>query len=962
LCLSLLGLKVILKPDPGNSQELFLGSLAALGIDTTKHDVRFVEDNWESPALGAWGLGWEVWLDGMEVTQFTYFQQAGGQPLSVPAVEITYGLERIVMSLQGVNHFKDIQYNPSMTYGEMFLQNEYEMSVYNLDEADVEDQRERFRRFDVEARRLLDKRLPVPAYDHLLKMSHAFNILDARGAVGVTERAACFASLRFLSREVGKLWVERRAELGHPLGALDLDTRTTSTTSTSTTPHVPVSTNQHPAPESPTDFVWEIGCEELPPDEVDSCVSQLRTKIPDVLEANRLTHAGVTVEGTPRRLVVHVHHLAARQTDLAERVRGPPIKVAQNAETGAFTPAALGFAKKNGITVEQLVVEDGYLWADLQQAGEPATKVLRQPSALPSLLTAMTFRKSMRWTTNATFSRPLRWMVAMHGNHVVPLVWGDVVASDQSYVLRNAKKPWATVHDASAHAQILLDHRITSSVEARREMIWSDVQRAAEAEGVSGLVPDDATQRDLLAEVANLVESPTVIRGGFDPTFLTLPAEVLVMVMKKHQRYFPVYKKAPNGEANANAKMKATSLLPYFITVANGDVDPDAVRAGNEAVLRARFADAQFFYQEDRKRTLAEVRPGLAQTLFQKDLGSLLDKSDRVVRMAPAVAAAAGWSDHVDVEEVLVPAATLARADLATSMVMEMTALAGVMGQHYAEQEGLDPRISRAIFESVLPRGADDVLPETAEGIVLAVADKMDSLVGLFAAKCGPTANTDPYGLRRAAVGCLLCLMSGEGLETRGGGASLAGLVAAAAGEQPLEVSEEVREEVRTFLLRRLEQILVDRGYQVEAVRAVLTERGDCPARAAEAARALSAALGDTSSALGDVMEAFSRPTRLTRGKELPAGVQVDPALFEKDEEKVLFAALTTLRGQVTPDMSLGAFLEVARELRAPVGAFMDGVFVMAEDEAVRNNRLALLRDVAACTRGICDLAELPGF
>ncbi|GFH25586.1 uncharacterized protein HaLaN_23572, partial [Haematococcus lacustris] len=336
--------QVILKPDPGNSQELFLGSLEALGIDTRAHDVRFVEDNWESPVLGAWGLGWE----------------AGGATLEHPAVEITYGMERIMMSLQGVTNFKDIRYNETLTYGELFLQNEYEMSVYNMDEADVADQRARFELFEREARRLVARRLPVPAYDHLLKLSHTFNILDARGAVGVTERANCFAVMRNLARDITGLWLSRREELGHPLGLVA----------------PPAPPNPTPAPPSGTSraevsseaaqhsFVLEIGTEELPPEEVQSCVQQLRQRVGPLLQQLRLQHGTIRCEATPRRLAV--------------LVRGPPWKQAFTA-SGQPSPALLGFCKKNGVDPAEVTkaadnkgVE--YVYACVKEVGRPAAQ------------------------------------------------------------------------------------------------------------------------------------------------------------------------------------------------------------------------------------------------------------------------------------------------------------------------------------------------------------------------------------------------------------------------------------------------------------------------------------------------------------------------------------------------------------------------------------------------------------
>ncbi|GIL97072.1 hypothetical protein Vretimale_2680 [Volvox reticuliferus] len=409
--------QVILKPDPGNAQELYLGSLEALGIDTKVHDVRFVEDNWESPVLGAWGLGWEVWLDGMEVTQFTYFQQAGGRALDAPAVEITYGLERILMALQGVTNFKDIRYSPGVTYGEMFYQNEYEMSRYNLDEADVADQRTRFELYDKEARRLLAKRLPIPAYDHLLKLSHTFNIMDARGAVGVTERADCFATLRGLAREITGLWVSRREELEHPLGTIPAPA--------SPVPGRPAV----PSSLDPRAFVLEVGTEELPPDDVVAAANQLRERVPALLSKLRLTYGAVHVEGTPRRLAVVVEGLAAKQASEEAKIRGPPAKQAFSAD-GSPTKALEGFCRKNGVDVASVTREvDGkgveYVYAVVRDAGRAAVEVLTDE--LPALVGGLSFKKSMRWNGHGvSFSRPMRWLLALHGDTVLPFVYGGL--------------------------------------------------------------------------------------------------------------------------------------------------------------------------------------------------------------------------------------------------------------------------------------------------------------------------------------------------------------------------------------------------------------------------------------------------------------------------------------------------------------------------------------------------------
>ncbi|EFJ48902.1 hypothetical protein VOLCADRAFT_59982 [Volvox carteri f. nagariensis] len=941
--------QVILKPDPGNAQELYLGSLEALGIDTKVHDVRFVEDNWESPVLGAWGLGWEVWLDGMEVTQFTYFQQAGGRALDAPAVEITYGLERIMMSLQGVTNFKDIRYAPGVTYGEMFYQNEYEMSCYNLDEADVADQRARFELYDKEARRLLAKRLPIPAYDHLLKLSHTFNILDARGAVGVTERADCFATLRGLAREITGLWVSRREELGHPLGLIP-------------PPASPVSSRPVGAPLEPRSFVLEIGTEELPPDDVVSALNQLRERVPALLSKLRLTHGSVHVEGTPRRLAVVVEGLAARQASEEAKVRGPPAKQAFSAD-GSPTKALEGFCRKNGVDVGSVTREADakgveYVYAVVRDAGRDAVEVLTDE--LPGLVGSLSFKKSMRWNGHgASFSRPMRWLLALHGDVVLPFVYGGLQAARTTRVLRNSPAPELVVSSAETYLPALATAGIALSGSDRAEAIWRDVEAAAA--NVGRCPPILSPPSSPPCGLCNSTSPPFpplplpghTFTGGTQHNTTQHDSEVLVMVMRKHQRYFPVF--APDGK----------SLLPYFITVANGPVDPAVVAAGNEAVLRARFEDATFFYREDLKQPLEAFRPKLSGTTFQKDLGSLLDKALRLERLvgplAAAVAAArpgqAAWGE-AGVLEVAVEAARLCKADLATSTVTEMTALAGTMGRHYAYKQascGLSAAVAEAIFEAALPRQAGDLLPASPAGVLVAAADRLDSLVGLFAAGCAPTAAADPYGLRRAAYGMLQTLV------TNNVGVSLRAAVAAAAALQPIAVSDAVQSDVLSYVNGRLEQLLGDGGAPAEVVRAVLGERGDDPALAAKTVEELKVWL--RAGSLRRVMAAFSRPTRIVRGKEVPdASVAVDPAVFEGEEERQLYAAYTDARAKMSPAVSVSEWLAAVEPLLPAIDRFFDKVFVMCEDAAVRANRLALLRDLAALPRGVLDLSQLPGF
>ncbi|MGD8865446.1 MAG: glycine--tRNA ligase subunit alpha, partial [Anaerolineales bacterium] len=368
--------QVILKPDPGDPQERYLDSLLALGIDPSRHDIRFVEDNWEQPALGAWGLGWEVWLDGQEITQFTYFQQAGGKTLDPVSVEITYGIERIVMALQNVDSFVDIDWNPYVTYGEVSLQAEREHSRYTFEQADVERLRQMFEEYEAEANNCVDAGLVFPAHDYVLKCSHTFNLLDGRGAVGVTERAAMFGRIRELARKVTSAYFEEREAAGFPLkGRWEIPA-----------PEV-LETDLGAAPEAPADFLLEVGTEELPPTDLQGAIEQLESVIPNRLQEERLGFEAVEVLGTPRRLVVLVRGLAASQQDKVGLEKGPPVDRAFD-EKGQPTKAAVGFASSKGIKVDDLQKQemDGghYVVAEVREKGEAADEVLGK--VVPELL------------------------------------------------------------------------------------------------------------------------------------------------------------------------------------------------------------------------------------------------------------------------------------------------------------------------------------------------------------------------------------------------------------------------------------------------------------------------------------------------------------------------------------------------------------------------------------------------
>ncbi|KAM6542280.1 hypothetical protein CsatB_006727 [Cannabis sativa] len=920
--------QVILKPDPGNSQDLFIGSLSALGIDVRAHDIRFVEDNWESPVLGAWGLGWEIWMDGMEITQFTYFQQAGSLQLSPISVEITYGLERILMLLQGVDHFKKIQYADGITYGELFMENEKEMSAYFLEHASVEHLQKHFDFFEEESRFLLASGLPIPAYDQLLKTSHTFNILDSRGFVGVTERARYFGRMRSLARQCAQLWLKTRETLEHPLGVVSEPVNLVC-------PKELLEAAVKRVGDNSRLFVLEVGTEEIPPQDVVDASQQLKDLMRQLLDKQRLSHGEVQAFGTPRRLVIFVEDLCTKQEENEVEVRGPPASKAFD-DQGNLTKAGEGFCRRYSVPLDALYRKvDGkteYLYARIKESSRHAVEVLSED--LPNAIAKISFPKSMRWNSQVMFSRPIRWILALHGDVVVPFTFAGILSGNKSFGLRNTPSATFMVETAESYVDQIKNTGINIEIEKRKKTILE--QSNALAKSVEGCV---VFQEGLLIEVANLVEAPVPVLGEFKESFLELPSDLLTMVMQKHQKYFAL--------TDANGK-----LLPYFIAVANGVIDEKVVRKGNEAVLRARYEDAKFFYELDTRKRFSEFRSQLKGILFHEKLGTMLDKMIRVQNMVEKLSLALKIDNNM--LQVAKDAASLAMSDLATAVVTEFTSLSGIMARHYALRDGYSEQISEALFEITLPRFSGDLLPKTDVGIVLSIADRLDSLVGLFAAGCQPSSSNDPFGLRRISYGLVQVLVEKDK------DLNLKEALQLAADVQSFKVEADIVDNAHQFVIRRLEQFLVDKGISSEVVRSILAERANIPSLAAKSAIKM-----DTLSKgklFPKVIEAYSRPTRIVRGKNVDTEIEVDEAIFETKEEKALWSAFLSVRSKINTGVDVDDFIDASSELLQPLEDFFNNVFVMVEDERIRNNRLALLNKIADLPRGIADLSVLPGF
>ncbi len=596
--------------------------------------------------------------------------------------------------------------------------------------------------------------------------------------------------------------------------------------------------------------------------------------------------------------------------------------------------------KKNKVNTKDLIVrEEGggkYVFAVVSQKGRPAQEVLAE--ALPRLVEGIKFEKSMRWLpasrragneSGAAFSRPIRWLVALLGENVIPFEYAGVASGNTTRGLRPYDSPEIVIPSAEKYFEAIRAAGIVLDREERKASIVEQVKQAA------ALVRGEALiEEGLLNEVTNLVEMPTAVMGGFEREYLALPRDVLISVMKKHQRYFPV------------SSLQSSDLLPHFIAIRNGDdLGIDLVRQGNEHVLGARFADANFFVREDLKQPLEAYRPGLSKLIFQTRLGSMLDKAERMDRLVNELIPMLG----LETDEAVFArrAVHLSKADLVTQMVMEMTSLQGAIGGEYALRSGEQKDVATAIGEHY------QTVPKSRIGVAVALTDRIDSLTGLFAAGLAPTGTKDPFGLRRAAIGVV------QPLVEHGISFDLKEAVSRAAKLQPLEVKDEVQTQILDFIAGRLRVVLNEMGYRYDVVDAVLAEQSANPAAAAEAVKQLQAWVEredwDT------ILPGYARCVRIIRSAKLDHGpLTVDAGKFIEKAEGDLYHAIQS--SVVQRLSSIDEFLKIVVKLIPSINAFFDKVLVMAEDEAIRQNRLALVGQIANLSTGLADLSKLEGF
>lgn len=687
------------------------------------------------------------------------------------------------------------------------------------------------------------------------------------------------------------------------------------------------------------DFLLEVGIEEMPARFLTPALTQLKELTAKTLQEQRIEYSEIQTYGTPRRLVLYVKAVAEKQATLEKEVKGPAKKAAFDVE-GNPTKAILGFIRSQGVDLDDLVVRNigqvEYLYALKREEGRPTAQVLTE--ICPSLITGLHFPKPMRWgSLEMRFARPIRWLLSLYGDEVIPFELANIKADRFTFghrFLATGELPIANAEDYFNRiraAYVLIDPT------ERKEIIWQQVQELATAEG--GKVEMD---EDLLDEITNIIEWPTALCGSFDKDYLKLPASVLVTPMREHQRYFPVL--GNDGK-----------LLNKFIAVRNGTkTHLEIVTAGNEKVLRARLADAAFFFEEDLKQTLASKVDGLKKVVFLEGLGTIADKVDRIGALAEHLAEQLGAKEEQ--QEKVQRAALLAKADLVTNMVYEFPELQGEMGREYALRNGEAPEVAEAIFEHYLPRFAGDLLPTTLAGRVLSLGDKMDSIVGCFAIGIQPTGSQDPYALRRQALGICHILIEGK-IHL-----SLKELITWAyqGYSEGVELKydlPQVTAEIEEFFKQRLKGILSDRGLSYDTVDAVLTAGFDDLADVVD--RGVALAAFREKAAFEALMTAFNRANSLAKHAQT---TEIKEVHLEHPAEKELYGQLTKLEQAVRPLLATrdyAAALEQIATIQKPLDNFFENVMVMVEDEAVKNNRLGLLKRLIELSISVADFSKI---
>jgi glycyl-tRNA synthetase beta chain len=687
------------------------------------------------------------------------------------------------------------------------------------------------------------------------------------------------------------------------------------------------------------DLLYEIGTEEIPANYMPSTLKQVRSISEAMLKNYRIAFEEVKAYGTPRRIVLLVKGIAEQQENLEELVKGPSKRAAYD-ENGNPSKALLGFLKGQKAELNDIFIQElsgvEYVYYKKQEKGQPVKEVLK--TILPDILTSISFPKSMKWGNKSfRFARPVRWLVPILGDELIEFDKDGIQCSRYTKGHRVLSKGSIEINNTEEYFDKLRAGFVIADQEERRAIIRKQCEELAREKGGEVLMDEE-----LLEEVVYLVEYPTALAGGFDAEYLKLPKEVVITPMKEHQRYFPVV------DSNKN-------LMNYFITVRNGDSRfLETVQEGNEKVLKARLADADFFYSEDRKESLDNCAEKLKNVVFQETLGTIYDKTQRISAIAEYLAAILGLS--AGAKKNLLRAAHLCKADLVTNMVKEFDELQGIMGREYALLQGEDKEVADAIFEHYLPRFAGDCTPETLNGSILSISDKMDTICGCFAIGIQPTGSQDPYALRRQAIGVTSIILDSN-IHL-----GLAHLIDNSL--KPFEAKgilkgdeKSVKRDILEFFRQRFKNVMIDKGFEYDIIDAVINAEFDDIYDSYLKIQELSKWKGKDE--FMNILGSFNRVSNLASKAK---SMEINAGLFTEKAELVLLRAFNEVNAEFegyVNNREYGKALKLMITLKKPIDDFFDNIMVMVEDEEIRNNRLGLLKSIGDMMNRIADLGAI---
>lgn len=966
-------LQVILKPSPANIVDLFMKSLEAVGIELAGHDIGLLEDDWKGPTLGAWGLGWEVRANGQEVTQFTYFQQLGGLDLDVVSGEITYGTERLFMYSKGIKNGLEMPFNDNFTYGDIFYQNEYEFSHFNFKEADTKELFQHFDKCEANVARLCEKNLVLPAYDYVLQASHTFNLLDARGAISVSERQRFIGRVRECARKCAVIYLQEREKLGFPMQKrLDADSRQILTKRDEKPQAIAVRDETFSEGKQRTfgNIVFELGVEEMPPSFQLAADKFLRSKVTEFLAAEKdafvtdnsfaqsLKKMSFDVLVSSRRLALIFREVPSHEPDKTLEIWGPAEKIAK-AVGGGLTAAGEGFCRKNNIDPSSVSFkkkgDTEFLFAERKLVGRNVPMHLGEcfknwVSDIPAAL-------KMKWLPpeiSPPFVRPVRWVLALADAEVIPLEMFGLKSGRRSAGQRILSPEFFEISDASQYLTSLKEKAVM--VDHRERLSLLKGRSSELAASVGGRVVEDDS---LLQKCVGLSESPDIFMGDFDKKYLNLPGRLVASVLREHMNYMSVQDQ--NG-----------SLLPFYIGVANYKCkNPQEMIAGTQGVVVGRLDDGSFYYDTDLATPISEFRESLKAQMFQGGMGTLWDKTERVAKLSEDLVSLDNSTNEDSLLRSIVQSAgEYSKADLKTGCVQEFPdEMQGLMGEILVRSQKTfgenSAVVAKAIGEHYMPLGASAPLPSTLSGCVVALADKIDSLAMFINSGADVKGNKDPFGLRRAAI-AVLRLLGMDGDSAPRLNLQLKEVVCAALENLKAfgwKVGSDTEEKISNFIHARLKAAWreeFDAGV-VEAVNA------SAVAMPLQQVRKLVSVTTEALRQKGEgsfaaAIAPYKRCRNLTQSLPQGASFEVEVAFFRSGEERELFETLQVIERTSDEQLKKGNFQEYLGTLAkvgGPLSKFFDAVMVNDSDAQLKTNRQALLLRIRALYEKVADFSQV---